>query len=118
MPCPLTIADEEEFTAAYRKLFQLSFNADPDIAVALVTGRVRNYFSHRVDTATVGKPGVRCRFLRWVGRLAFETGACVLGKRGGERLSRRCGGGLCPPDCSRVGRRADRRACVPTYLLL
>jgi pimeloyl-ACP methyl ester carboxylesterase len=41
----LTI-DDAEFAEYYKRLFHLSFHAQPDIAVALVSGRERTYLTH------------------------------------------------------------------------
>jgi pimeloyl-ACP methyl ester carboxylesterase len=41
----LTI-DEDESAQYYKRLFHLSFHAEPDIAVALVSGRERTYLTH------------------------------------------------------------------------
>ena len=41
----LTI-DDAEFAEFYKRLFHLSFHAQPDIAVALVSGRERTYLTH------------------------------------------------------------------------
>jgi pimeloyl-ACP methyl ester carboxylesterase len=41
----LTI-DESESLQYYKRLFHLSFHSEPDIAVALVTGRERTYLTH------------------------------------------------------------------------
>lgn len=38
--------DEQEQNAYYKRLFHLSFNAEPDIAVALVSGRERTFLTH------------------------------------------------------------------------
>jgi pimeloyl-ACP methyl ester carboxylesterase len=38
--------DEREQAEFYKRLFHLSFNAQPDIAVALVTGRERTFLTH------------------------------------------------------------------------
>jgi pimeloyl-ACP methyl ester carboxylesterase len=38
--------DEREQAEYYKRLFHLSFNAQPDIAVALVTGRERTFLTH------------------------------------------------------------------------
>jgi pimeloyl-ACP methyl ester carboxylesterase len=40
------IIDDAEFAASYKRLFHLSFNAEPDIAVALVSGRERIFLTH------------------------------------------------------------------------
>jgi pimeloyl-ACP methyl ester carboxylesterase len=38
--------DEREQAEYYKRLFHLSFNAQPDIAIALVTGRERTFLTH------------------------------------------------------------------------